>query len=156
MIMVTTYNTSYSTSTANPAAVGGIIGTLWIIILIVAALTIVPMWKVFKKAGQPGWAALIPFYNTYIMIKIAGRPDWFLLLFFIPFVNIIAAALVLIDLAKAFGKSTTFAIFGLLLFPVIGWMILAFGNATYKGPTSDAIAPPLPMAPVPPDMPPTI
>ena len=57
-------------------------------------------WKVFTKAGQPGWAVLIPIYNAYILLKIAGRPGWWILLFMIPFVNIIIAALVAIDVAK--------------------------------------------------------
>ena len=62
-------------------------------------------WKVFTKAGQPGWAILIPFYNTYVLLKIVGRPGWWLVLMFIPLVNIVIAIIVAIDLAKSFGKS---------------------------------------------------
>jgi hypothetical protein len=87
-------------------------------------------WKVFTKAGQPGWAAIIPFYNLYILLKIAGRPGWWLLLYFIPFVNLAIVVIVSIDVAKAFGKGAGFGI-GLLLLGVIFYPILAFGDAAY-------------------------
>ncbi|MFD8498665.1 DUF5684 domain-containing protein [Amycolatopsis sp. NPDC059657] len=91
-------------------------------------------WKVFAKAGQPGWAVLIPFYNTYIMLKIAGRPGWWLVLYIVPFVNLVIAIIVMLDVAKSFGKDTVFAIFGLILFPFVGMPMLAFGSAQYIGP----------------------
>src|SRR2546421_8569948 len=102
----TYYSYSPSTTAASPggafwAAYFGIIG-----VLLVAML--VSLWKVFTKAGQPGWAVLIPFYNTYILLKIVGRPGWWLLLFFLPFVNIIVAIIVYYDLVKAFGQGVGF------------------------------------------------
>ena len=50
-----------------------------IISLVICVLIIAAMWKVFTKAGHPGWACLIPIYNIYILCKIAGRPGWWLL-----------------------------------------------------------------------------
>ncbi len=105
--------------------------TLWMS-FIYWILLVIAMWQVFQKAGQPGWAALVPIYNTYILLKIAGRPWWWLLLLFIPIVNVVVLIIVSLDVAKKFGKSGVFGFFGLFLFSIIGYMILAFGSATYK------------------------
>ena len=78
--------------------------------LAAAVLMIAAMWKVFTKAGQPGWACIIPIYNVYIMCKIAGRPGWWVLLMFIPFVNFIIAIILLIDIAKSFGMGVGFGL----------------------------------------------
>lgn len=100
--------------------------------LIIAVIYIAAIWNIFVKAGQPGWASLVPFYNLYVMCIIAGRPGWWALLMFIPFVGIIFAILVLVGLADAFGKSAGFAI-GLLLLGIVFFPILGFGDAEYKG-----------------------
>jgi hypothetical protein len=94
-------------------------------------------WKVFSKAGQPGWASLIPIYNAYVLCKVAGRPGWWILLMLIPIVNIVIFILVAIDVAKAFGKGAGFGI-GLLLLPIIFYPILGFGSAQYQGRTVGA------------------
>jgi Family of unknown function (DUF5684) len=99
-------------------------------------LVIVGVWKVFEKAGQPGWASLIPFYNFYILLKIAGRPGWWLVLLFIPIVGIVIAAIVAIDVAKSFGRSGAFGFFLLFLLGAIGYMMLGFGEARYLGPAA--------------------
>jgi hypothetical protein len=99
-------------------------------------LTIVMVWRVFSKGGQPGWASLIPFYNTYVMLKLVGRPGWWLLLFFVPLVNFVIGIVVMIDLAKSFGKSAVFGFFGLVVFSIIGLGILAFGSSQYQGPAA--------------------
>ena len=105
-------------------------------------LVVIGLWKTFVKAGQPGWAAIIPIYNIYIMLKIIGRPGWWLILFFIPFVNIAIALIVSIDLAKSFGKSAVWGIILLFFFNAIGYLLLGFGDATYQGPsTSTAVTP---------------
>ena len=124
------------TTEIDPSAAAGIgiVGT--IIYLAVLAFAIVAMWKVFAKAGQPGWAAIIPFYNIYVWLKIAGRPGWWLVLMLIPFVNIIIAVIVSIDIAKSFAKDTVFGIVGLWLFSIVGYAILAFGGAQYRGPAA--------------------
>ena len=71
--------------------------------LLVAVIMIAAMWKIFTKAGQPGWASLIPIYNIYILCKIVGRPGWWVILMFIPFVNFVIGIILCIDLAKSFG-----------------------------------------------------
>jgi hypothetical protein len=98
-------------------------------------LYIAGMWRVFSKAGQPGWAVLVPFYNNYILLKIGGMPGWWLLLLLIPLVNIVILAIEANHVAKSFGKSGSFGFFLLFLFP-IGYMILGFGNSRYLGPAA--------------------
>jgi len=111
----------------------------WICEAAFILLIVASMWKVFSKAGQPGWAAIIPIYNIYVMCKVAGRPGWWLLLMLIPFVNLIVAIILNVDIAKRFGKGIGFAI-GMILLPFIFWPILGFGSAQYQG------APPPPMS----------
>jgi len=107
-------------------------GVVIIIYLAVIVLEIAGMWKIFVKAGHPGWAAIIPLYNTYILLKTVGRPGWWLILFFIPLVNIIMWIVVANDLSKSFGKSTGFTV-GLVLLGIIFIPILGFGSAAYRG-----------------------
>ncbi len=97
------------------------------------AVIIYSVWKVFEKAGKPGWAAIIPIYNIIIMLEIVGKPVWWIVLFFIPFVNFFVSVYIAILMAKSFGKGTGFGI-GLALLPFIFYPILAFGNAEYQGP----------------------
>jgi len=131
---------SYSSSSQGqaPSPVSMIFG------LLIALLLIVAMWKVFTKAGQPGWASIIPIYNLYIWCKIVGRPGWWIILLLIPFVNIIIGIILCIDMAKSFGKGVGFGI-GLALLGIIFWPILGFGSAQYQGPSVSqavAVAPP--------------
>jgi len=102
-----------------------------VIQLAVAVLFIASMWRVFDKAGQPGWACLVPIYNAYVMLKVAGKPGWWLLLMLIPVVNIVIFILVYLAIAANFGKGAGYAI-GMLLLPFIFWPMLAFGDAEYK------------------------
>jgi len=110
--------------------------------------------KFFSRAGQPGWAAIIPIVNTYFVCKVAGRPGWWVILMFIPFVNFIIAIILCIDIAKSFGKGVGFGI-GLILLPVIFFPILGFGSAQYQGGAAPTMtgAPLPPPAPVPPGAP---
>ena len=96
---------------------------------------IAALWKVFTKAGQPGWAAIIPILNTYFVCKVAGRPGWWVILMLIPFVNFIIWIILCIDVAKSFGKGVGFGI-GLLLLRIIFFPILGFGSAQYQGPSA--------------------
>jgi hypothetical protein len=98
----------------------------------IAVLVIAGFWKVFTKAGHPGWAALIPIYNLYILLKIAGRPGWWLLLFIIPIVSFVIAIIVAIDVSKSFGKGTGFGV-GLAFLGPIFYPILGFGDSVYQG-----------------------
>jgi hypothetical protein len=128
----------YSTEGKPPSPLSMIVG------LLIALLLIVAMWKVFTKAGQPGWASIIPIYNLYIWCKIVGRPGWWVILMLIPFVNIIIGIILCIDMAKSFGKGAGFGI-GLALLGVIFVPILGFGSAQYQGPSASqgvAVTPP--------------
>lgn len=107
---------------------GMIFGLLFLVLIIYS------LWKVFEKAGQPGWAAIIPFYNLYIMLKIAKKPGWWLILMFIPLVNLVIFILTYIAFAKAFGKGTGFAL-GLVFLGFIFFPLLAFGDAQYDAGT---------------------
>ncbi|MGD0785595.1 MAG: DUF5684 domain-containing protein [Sedimentisphaerales bacterium] len=100
--------------------------------LAIIIFMIVSMWKVFEKAGQPGWASIIPIYNCYILLKIASKPGWWLILMFIPLVNLVIAFITYLGIAENFGKSTGFAV-GLFFLPFIFFPILAFGDAQYSG-----------------------
>jgi hypothetical protein len=122
---------SYSYSSQGHAPGPGV----WICCLAFAILMIAALWKIFIKAGQPGWAAIVPILNTYFTIKVAGRPGWWLLLMLIPLVNFVIWIILCIDLAKSFGKGTGFGI-GLLLLPIIFFPILGFGSAQYQGPAA--------------------
>jgi hypothetical protein len=109
----------------------------------------VAAWQMYEKAGQPGWKCLIPIYNWYILLKIVGRPGWWLILFLIPFVNFVVWIIVAIDLAKSYGKGTGFAI-GLIFLSVIFILILGYGDARYVGPAGGPgglTPPPPPPAP---------
>ena len=99
--------------------------------LLIGILVIVGMWKVFVKAGQPGWASIIPIYNAYIICKIVGKPGWWVILLLIPLVNVVVGIILMVELAKAFGKGIGFAI-GMLLLGFIFIPILGFGDATYQ------------------------
>lgn len=106
-------------------------GAFLIVPLGIGLLVLVAMWKVFTKAGQPGWACLIPIYNAYVFLKIAGKPGWWLLLLLIPLVNIIIWIVALIAFAQKFGKGGGF-VAGLIFLPFIFYPILAFGDAQYN------------------------
>jgi len=109
---------------------GSMMGVL-IVELLFAALIIASMWKVFAKAGEPGWAAIVPIYNILVLLKIAGKPGWWLVLMIIPGVNFIISILVSIAVAERFGKGTGFGI-GLAFLSFIFYPMLAFGDAQYK------------------------
>jgi hypothetical protein len=124
------------------AANGGVTAILVLVYIAVIVLEIAALWQVFVKAGQPGWAAIIPIYNLYILLKVIGRPWWWLLLFLIgivPFVGwivvFVIGIIIAIDLAKSFAKSTGFAV-GLIFLNFIFIPILGFGESRYVGPAA--------------------
>ena len=110
---------------------GGLI-TLAIIVFFVAV-----GWKIFAKAGKPGWASIVPIYNYIVLLEIVGRPIWWIVLMFVPIVNFVILIILCIDLAKSFGKGTGFGV-GLIFLGFIFAPILAFGDATYRGPQAAA------------------
>ena len=106
-------------------------GLGWLIYIVWIVLVIAGTWKTFVKAGKPGWGAIIPFYNTYLMIKVAGRPGWWLILFFIPIVNVIMWLIVALGIAENFGHGAGYGIL-LWLFAPIMFLVLGFGSDQYK------------------------
>ena len=107
-------------------------GFLVLLGLGIAVLTVAGQWKIFTKAGQPGWAAIIPIYNIIVLLEVAKQPLWMIILYFIPIGNIIATIIVNIELANRFNKSGGFAA-GLILLPFIFYPILGFGYSEYQG-----------------------
>ena len=126
----------YTTTNVDPATqnlLAGIgTGTL-IVYLAVLVFMLVTMWKIYQKAGQPGWAAIVPIYNIIGMLKII-KMDWWhvLIMLFVPFAAIVYSILIPIKLAKVFGKSTGFGVLA-IFFAIIAYPILAFGSAQYEG-----------------------
>ena len=87
---------------------------------------------IYKKAGQPGWAAIIPIYNIVVMLRVIKFEWWhILIMIFVPFASLVYSIIIPIKLAKVFGKSTGFAVLAVFL-PIIAYPILAFGQATYQ------------------------
>lgn len=125
-----------TTSTPDPATTGFLagIGTGTIIFYIaVIIFMLIVMWKIYAKAGQPGWAAIIPIYNLVVMFRIIKMEWWhILIMLFVPFAQIVYAILIPVKLAKVFGKSTGFGVLS-IFFSIICYPILAFGSAKYEG-----------------------
>jgi hypothetical protein len=107
----------------------------WICMLAFIVLMIASLWKVFVKAGKPGWAAIIPIYNAVVLLDIVGKPIWWIILYLIPLVNIVIIIIVYVALAKCFGKGVGFAL-GLIFLGIIFFPILGFGSSTYKKPAA--------------------
>lgn len=101
-----------------------VLGLAWVVLVLVAG------WKMYVKASQPGWVAIIPFLNVFGLLKIVHRPLWWFLLFLVPFVNIVVGVIVLVDLAKAFGRGLGTALLLVFLTP-IGFLLLGFGDDDY-------------------------
>jgi hypothetical protein len=110
------------------ALFGGFMLIAWIL---VACLVVAGVWMTFVKAGRPGWGAIIPFYNFYLMIKVAGHPGWWLILMFIPFVNFVILIIVCLGIAKNFGHGAGYGIL-LWLLPFIMFLVLGFGSDQYR------------------------
>ena len=106
---------------------------LWFIMLAITIVAIIGLWKVFTKAGKPGWHSIIPFLNMYDLMEIAGYNGWYFLIAFIPFVGSLAFAIMTaMGISKKFGQSTLFTVL-LFLFTPIMYCVLGFGNYTYEG-----------------------
>lgn len=114
------------------AALGAALGVFGIIYFAIFLLIVISLWKIFTKAGEPGWASIVPIYNAIVLLKISGKPWWWLLLLIIPGVNFVIGILAFLGLAKNFGKGGGFAV-GLLLLGFIFFPILAFGSARFEG-----------------------
>jgi len=118
---------------SGPGLVGGLLGGGFVLFMgAFTLLMIASVWKVFVKAGKPGWASLIPIYNIVVLLEIVGRPIWWIVLLLIPFVNFIAGIMVTIALAEKFSKGAGFGV-GLVILPFVFFPMLAFGDARYRG-----------------------
>lgn len=125
---------NYDSYDAMDTLVGtGVLTVYFVIIIAITVLTIIAMWKIFTKAGKPGWGSLIPFYSTYCLFDITWGNGWLFLLGFVPCVNFVVMIMLYFKLAKAFGKGTGFG-FGLVFLNTIFVLILGFDNSQYIGP----------------------
>ena len=107
-------------------------GTLMVIYGVMLIIMIVSLWKIFTKAGKPGWAAIVPIYNLIVWLEIVGKPVWWIILLLIPFVNVVIAIMLTHQLSLAFGQGIGMTLLMIFL-PFIGYPMLAFGSATYQG-----------------------
>ncbi|MBI2214321.1 MAG: signal peptidase I [Acidobacteria bacterium] len=105
---------------------------MFLVWAVVVVAVIAGLWKVFVKAGKPGWAAIVPIYNFIVMLEIVGKPIWWIVLMLIPVVNLVVAIIVSIALAEKFGKSAAYGI-GIALLGFIFIPMLGFGDARYQG-----------------------
>lgn len=130
------YSTSVTSSSLDMSALGNVITQYLGFMTVIYVLLIIAMWKIFTKAGKPGWASIVPIYNVVVMFQIIGLNPWLLLLYLIPVVNFVAAIVFSImqasRLSKAFGKGTGFAL-GLFFLNPIFLLILGFGDSKYVG-----------------------
>lgn len=115
------------------AAFAAIMGILLIPALIVSVIVIISHWKIYEKAGKPGWAAIIPIYNIMVLLEIVGKPVWWIFLLLFPCTTIIFAIWITNLLSKSFGQTEGFTV-GLVLLGIVFYPILAFGNYQYLGP----------------------
>ncbi len=122
-----------------PLQGGGVVSPELLVILAITVVVVAGFWKTFEKAGEPGWAAIIPIYNLYVLVKISGNAWWWLTLFFIPIINILAQAKISIDVADKFDQGILFGL-GLMLLSFIFYPILGFGSYQYQDATQSADA----------------
>lgn len=124
--------TDYGYSEAAGAGMMAAMGVYYLVALVICVIALVAMWKIFVKADEPGWAAIVPFYNNYVLFKIAMGNGWLFLLCLIPVVGSIVALVAYYKLAIAFGKGVGFGI-GMIFLTPIFLLLLAFGDAEYEG-----------------------
>ena len=124
-----------TTNQAPPAFFWAFFAVYFLFIITLSLAMLAGQWKTFKKAGQPGWAAIIPIYNIYVTTKIARRPGWWTALTFVPLLGILVLVLISIDVADAFDMPPMFGV-GLGLLPSVFYCLLGFGKPEFRG-TSD-------------------
>ena len=135
---------AFQEDTSPGEGAAGLIGALFggvfmLVALAVLAVVLVSLWKIFEKAGKPGWAGIVPIYNMIVLMEIVGRPVWWVVLMFVPCVSIVVGIILCIDLAKSFGKDVAYGI-GLALLGFVFFPMLAFGDARYVGPVAGTTA----------------
>lgn len=130
------YNNSLESS-ESLGLLAALAGANLLIVIVVLGLILGGLWKIFTKAGKPGWAAIIPVYNYIVLMEIIGKPLWWAIMLLIPCVNIVFMFLAYIELAKCFGKDTLYGILLVILSPIM-IPVLGFSDAQYTPPTQDA------------------
>lgn len=130
------YTTSYYDSSTTSSTAGGgafilLMMLFYLPFFVFAIIAIIGLWKTFVKAGKPGWASIVPVYNGMVMAEIAGKPSWWGLGMLVSPISLVLAILFGIAIAKRFGKSETFGVVALGLFPFVGYLMLGFGKNTY-------------------------
>src|SRR6266536_1295640 len=134
LLLVAAFQEETGTRSGGGGLIAAILGGgLGLVVLALTLVVIAGMWKVFVKAGKPGWASLVPIYNLIVLLAIVGRPLWWIVFFLC--LGPIGWILVSLDLAKAFGKEIGFAV-GLMFLPVVFMPMLGFGDARYVGPAA--------------------
>ncbi|WP_310392918.1 DUF5684 domain-containing protein [Hymenobacter sp.] len=120
-----------------PSAAG--IGFFFLIELAIIALVVAGLWKLFVKAGKPGWAAIIPIYNTIVMQDIVGREGWKIILLFIPLVNIYFIITLYVSFAKSYGKTGIGNYLAIIFLGIIFIPLWGFSDEVkYVGPIEGA------------------
>jgi len=132
------YGTNYDSGLSDVAALG-LLGAYWLVWAAVMVFWIVVMWRLFTKAGRPGWVAIVPFYNTWVYCEVCGKPGWWMLLLFVPVLNLVIGILLAFLLAERFGHGVGFGI-GLVLLSLIFHAILAFGDSRWSPPAVTDVA----------------
>lgn len=112
------------------ASVVTMLSTYSIVLLILGVVMIIANWKIYTKAGKPGWASIVPVYNYVVLFQIAKMSPWLILLLLVPIANVVVLIMLYVNLAKAFGKSSGFAV-GLIFLNLIFTLILAFDDSKY-------------------------
>ena len=152
-------NTTVLAQSTSPGYGGAFLAISLLIYAAIIVLGVAGQWKIFTKAGKPGWAAIVPIYNTIVLLEVIGRPVWWIALLLlgavIPIIGwigfIVLYVIIMVDLATSFGKGGGFAV-GLILLPLVFFPILGFGEARYLGPRAQGYPPP-PAYPPPPGYP---
>jgi hypothetical protein len=152
----TSLDTSYgpTTTTTSSSLSGGVVALIILLSLAVAAICIASMWVLYKRAGRPGWASIVPLYNVWVLFELTGFPGWLAILMLVPFVNFVVGIIEIVAIVKfvqLFGKGVGFGILT-IFFPFVMLPILAFGKAQYQGPAAgpgNSTDPSQPVAPQP-------
>jgi hypothetical protein len=121
----------YNSGVGGVAMLSGLIMSFLWFLLLVIIFFVACHWRIYTKAGRPGWAAIVPIYSYIVLLDIAGKPWWWLLLMFIPVLNLVLSIVVINELSKRFGYGVGFTL-GLIFLPVIFYPILAFGSSEYN------------------------
>lgn len=140
------YQNPYLTNNNVSHFTSGQLVAAFLIVVIAYLIVSFVLSKVFIKANRPVWAAFVPIYNYWVLFEIAGKPGWWALTMILAWIPVIGQIigwipyvllfiLAMLSLGKKFHKSTLFSVFGLIIFSIVGWIIIGFGDAKYNSST---------------------